>query len=132
MKVRSGFVSNSSSSSFIVAVDKKSTTKITLTFEIDLKNYADSNGIISTREELLGHLNHNWCIDFTDQRDIEGYGRMYKKYLKACEELDKGKQIIFGMFSDEGSSGIETMLCMEGLEGKVDDNVVVIESEGGY
>jgi hypothetical protein len=48
MKKRIGFVSNSSSSSFILSSEKDKNTKISL--EIDLSNLTDN--IIKTKEEL--------------------------------------------------------------------------------
>ena len=48
MKTRNGFVSNSSSTSFIVAIDK-TLPKAKIVMEIDLSNYGD---VIETVEEL--------------------------------------------------------------------------------
>ena len=52
MKVRSSFISNSSSSSFIVAF--KENTKGTVTIEIDLEKYKDK--IIETPEDLYDYF----------------------------------------------------------------------------
>ena len=71
-------------------------------------------------------------MDVDNEAHVKSNRYAYKMYLKASEEIKKGKHIVFGMFSDESGDGVETMLCMSGLEGNVDDSVVVIESEGGY
>ena len=55
MKIRTGFVSNSSSSSFIVAAPpQKDSTKVTITIEVDLAEYA--NTTIKTVEELIEYF----------------------------------------------------------------------------
>jgi len=131
MKVRSGFVSNSSSSSFIVAVDGKGKgkTKITLTFEVDLKDYA--NKVVSSIKELKEWFSYCYCYNPDENDNSEPW--QARKYQQCLEAIRSGKTVIFGMFSDEGTEGEETMLCYSGLHGKVDENKIeIIHSEGGY
>jgi len=120
MKVRNGFVSNSSSSSFVVALDPKK-TKIKIEIEVDLETYAHKQ--ITTLEEVEEHFKEE---DTYGKRDEE----RYKVFLKAIKE---GKTVFVGSFSDDGDDAIGTMLCNRGLEDKdMPKGGVIIESSGGY
>lgn len=127
MKIRNGFVSNSSSSSFVIATDKSLKGKITLTIDVDLSTYAHKK--IETSDELLEYMKYNYCWEPGDEnRYCENI------YNKAKASIESGKSVYFGLFSDEGTEGIEQMLCYEGLEKFVgeDENIDVILSEEGY
>jgi len=125
MKIRAGFVSNSSSSSFIVAVDKDAgKTKFKLEIEVDFKEYARET--ISTMKEFIKYLNYNY-----GENDCDWFGE--EKLAKVEKALKDGKVILIGSFTDNGGDEIEYFLCRQGLKGHVDeDEVVIIESEGGY
>jgi hypothetical protein len=72
MKVRSGFVSNSSSSSFIVAVEDETRVKVKISFEADLEKYARRK--LSTIEELNEYYDDYWVVlvgSFDDQSGDE-------------------------------------------------------------
>jgi hypothetical protein len=103
MKIRKGFVSNSSSSSFIVAGNPSKDLDLTITIKADVKKYAD--GIIKTREELY---NNEEIQDFLE----------WNEDISICnleEILDNGKYIYIGRFSDEEGDPIESLLCYEGI-----------------
>lgn len=121
MKVRSGFVSNSSSSSFIVAVPKSKKTKtiVTVSFEVDLESYADRR--ISTIKELNEYYDYE-------------YGDREFKYDECKEAIRSGKDVLVGSFTDENHEAEETFLCKTGLEGNIPEGskTKVIHSEGGY
>lgn len=114
MKIRSGFVSNSSSSSFIVVADKKN-TKMKITFEVDLTCFGKS---ISTPEELKELFKYYELDD--------------PSFLKAKDAIKKGKIVIHGSFCDSGNA-IETFLCENGLKSDAKNpNIEIIESNGRY
>jgi hypothetical protein len=117
MKVRSGFVSNSSSSSFIVAIKDEATVKVKVTFEADLEKYARRK--ISTIEELNEYYKDYW-------------GGPDWKYEECRKAIENGKVVLVGEFSDQSGDRAEEFLCDEGLQGVVGDDVEIIHSEGGY
>ena len=115
MKIRKGFVSNSSSSSFIVAVKKN--TKVKFTGEVDLKPLADF--VCEDEDDLIKALAE---IDNDDKK-------LFTKCLKLIEE---GNTILFGAFDDQSGDITEEAVCMCGIDRKNNPHVTVIENEAGY
>ena len=118
MKIRSGFVSNSSSSSFIAS---SKTGKITITIEVDLSEYAKH--VITNVEQLDAYFEQ------IKENYEDGISTAKRKiYIDA---LDRGEKIYQGSFSSESGEGLETFLCENGLPDDIKGGTV-IESEGGY
>lgn len=120
MKIRTGFVSNSSSSSFVVALDSQNTkTTVTVSFDIDLESHSDHR--ISTIEELDEYYDYEW-------------GERNGSYKKCKKAIKAGKIILVGSFTDESDEAKEVFLCDNGLKGNIpkDSGVEIIHSEGGY
>lgn len=120
MKVRSGFVSNSSSSSFIVACDSDAKTTVTVSFEVDLQSYARRS--IATIEELNEYFDYKYGDD------------KWWKYEDCRKAIEAGKTVLVGWFTDETQNLIEVFLCDNGLKGLVpeDSGIAIIQSDGGY
>lgn len=127
MKIRSGFVSNSSSSSFVVAVKKGKTSKVTLELEVDLTDY--SRKILSNKDDVLKYMK-----DYYDYEEDESSNEDYVNttYKTLMEHINNGNEVIVGDFSSEGDE-VEQYLCNTGLNGiKKNKSITVIQSEAGY
>ena len=64
MKTRTGFISNSSSTSFIVGIEDN--TEVELRIKIDLANYGD---VIATKEELDEYFRDKYWKYDDDEED---------------------------------------------------------------
>ena len=116
MKIRSGFVSNSSSSSFVVALPKD--VKPELNIKIDLTKYI--KGKISTIKEL----NEYWKKNRDEIDDL---------YERCRKSIDLGEVVYIGWFSDEDYGDIQCGLCHRGIKLEdMPDGGLIIQSEEGY
>ena len=104
MKIREQLVSNSSSTSFFAVVDNKAKTKVTLSFEIELDNYAAKR--ITTIDEL-----NKYYIEYYDPatndpvaaiNEILKDDDLKKKYGKMKNEIKNGKVVLVASISSEG------------------------------
>lgn len=121
MKIRNGFISNSSSSSFIIGV-KNGETKITIPIEVDLKKYGK---VIKTKEELAEYF-----VDRYGEALLLDEKHVLELYTKSLETIKSGKMIIVGDFSSDGDP-LESFLCEAGFPETL-GNVTVIQNASGY
>ena len=121
MKIRNGFVSNSSSSSFIVAVTNPETTTVAVTVKANLKNF--TRDVIKTEIELLKYFNSQYGSEWLEEEYL------LDRFNKCKQKLAAGWVICCGVFSDE-EGAIERILCEEGIQEQ--EGIKVILSEGGY
>lgn len=110
MKIRTGFVSNSSSSSFVLAVPKGS-RKITL--EIDLIDDIRAN-ILESKKDI-----ENYFLNRTECENLGHLKRscpsVFAEYETSCEYLDAGKEILVGQLSSESENTFEQALYNHGI-----------------
>ncbi len=122
MKTRTGFVSNSSSSSFVVALPKgEKNTEIDISITVDLDDFA--SGYIKTEEELTEYF-------------LDTYGEEDPKWCdwrkKAKVAIESGYYIVCGSFANDGGP-VEAMLCDGGLSSDmVSDEMIILKGDGGF
>jgi hypothetical protein len=125
MKIRTGFVSNSSSSSFIVATkaDKKD---FKITVELTLDHLVDK--VIKTEARWQEHCVECGCFETLQELLDDSYSG--PKYLKGLNEIKAGKTLLVGSCSNESyddETGAEMYLFNNGLKGLNPKKFKVIE-----
>ena len=131
MKSRNGFVSNSSSSSFIVAVKpRRALTKKLVAEALGLQQGTPAY-------DLFGGI-----VDrIADAKEVTAEKLMYEYGLESPEELvdqgppgveylEKGWTLYTFSASDEGGDPTETFLCFEEFD--IETPEIVIKGGGGY
>jgi hypothetical protein len=122
MKTRHGFVSNSSSSSFVMGVPKGAPTKIQVTLTIDLADFAEHK--LHTVAELDGHYIREYGHDDTNLAESD-------EYNAARAQIEKGNEVWFGSFSSESDRPEEVLMAYRGLKGvELPEELTVISGEG--
>lgn len=127
MKIRTGFVSNSSSSSFIVAAEKDN-TEIDISIKVNLKNYGE---ILDTKGKLDAYFMSEYGMDNYNNIEDNLSTDVFIKYQECLEAIKGGKIIIFGSFSDDDGDNISGFLCNNGIP-KDTKNIKIIQNDGGY
>lgn len=131
MKVRSGFVSNSSSSSFIIATKPGVTVDdLVKSFGINEKSpfYFVAQEVAElilredkmTPKEAVKYLKEDYGYDDVTEHD---YWDIIEKAMK------KGLEVRIGSASDE-DGGTEAVFCDMDLH--YEDDNIIIEKDGGY
>lgn len=127
MKTRNGFVSNSSSSSFIIGVSGELTEeKIMKVF-----NIANNSPLFGIAKGIAGIMLD--AEKYTKEEYFEDRCYEDDSDLTSTEKkiFDKGFTLYSGFASDEDSSnGIETALCNMDLD--YEDNEIIMYKEAGY
>jgi hypothetical protein len=118
MKIRNGFVSNSSSSSFVVSAPPNVPLKIKI--EVDIEQYA--NDTLKTLNDVKKYIEEQWG---DVSKNLEEYDE-----LKA--EIEKGNWVYVGSFSSDSGDAMEQFLCDSGIEQPEDGSFNVIQSDEGY
>jgi hypothetical protein len=126
MKIRMGFVSNSSSSSFVIAADANGDTKIHVYVITDLNDIAKR---IETLEDF-----HRYIVEERGWGDVGEY-RQYndEEYQKIVATFKKGKILFVGEADTGASDTIEQIIASEGLKSvQLIGNQELIHDDGGH
>lgn len=129
-KIRTGFVSNSSSSSFIV-VGKKGNDKAKVTLEIDLKELSSS--VANTLDELNSHIVFEYGYGDVDTvEEVLNEDWFSKdKYEQLVKEIEAGNTVYFGTVSTEDYGVSETYIANNGF-GDLGPDFNVIQDAGDF
>lgn len=114
MKIRTGFVSNSSSSSFVVAVEGD-VSEVVFTLKTDLEKYTRwRGGIAATKDELDKLILDEYEYDNLDELLKEEYCR--EVYNDALTAISNGKKVLFGLVgNDDYDDPVETLIYNNGI-----------------
>lgn len=129
MKKRNGFVSNSSSSSFIIYYrggKKDLRNNLEQIFELPTGYPID----LSTRKLVKCFMQDLEEVDLLEKANDYGWDKDDPDYLKLKSKLEKGFQVYEGSFSSDSGDGMESFLCEASI--KYESDLLIIEKEGGY
>ena len=120
MKIRNGFVSNSSSSSFVLAVNKGENPKLTIQLEVDLSKYEEEWFMNLTQYE-------NWLLNEYIFKTIDellrcGSKYMINQYTQAKAAFESGKVLVMGSVGSDYDDPIALLLYENGIKRYVKDS----------
>ena len=99
MKTRNGFVSNSSSSSFLVASEKDADEIVmSLTLSVNMKDLTEET--IDTKEALIKYYGECW--GYTTEQEILSDNSISDEYKRCTKALKEGKKIHIVVVSSDG------------------------------
>jgi hypothetical protein len=123
MKLKGDFITNSSSTSFILGIKDPSTKSVPITITTVYEVEETDHGAVSVT--TINQLDDVWRDHYFDSDE---------EYEQCKQIIEGGGKILLFQASDEdGENGAEVTLCHKGIEeGSVPENITIIRGEGGY
>lgn len=131
MKIRAGFVSNSSSSSFIVAV--RGEGKLNVESLVGLFQVPQTSPLYNIAVDMAQVMINRSHL-FDEEEIVYQFG--YKSLEEALESGNRHARLltdgftVYGGYASDEDGGIEAMLCNTEIDFESED--VVLHCEGGY
>jgi len=113
-KIRNGFVSNSSSSSFIIASKKEPEIKI----KINVREICDY--VVKTKEDLDLVIKERFYVDEINK--LEDYDLII--YNKCLKSLEDGNEIYFGTVANDYDDEIGNFIYRSGFGKEVNFDII--------
>lgn len=132
MKLRTSFVTNSSSSSYIIARKNELSEeqKKAIIEYVENAMLGNSKGI-STKEELDEFFKEEYYEDVNDEDFEDSYN--YEKYKKALDAIERGLTVYTGWVSFEcDSSEADLLVPLWEKLSKLNDDFVEIDTDLDY
>jgi len=124
MKIRRGFISNSSSSSFILASDRP-LEDITVTVSMKLDTIVEDQ--LKTKRELDNFIldEYDWRGERTLEEVLASDDELKAIYEKMTQLINEGKTILVGVVSSEDDNALSAIIYNEGF-GETDGDFEII------
>ena len=117
MKIRKGFVSNSSSSSFMIS-SNESNPELTLTLKFKIDDLCSH--IITSEKDLLKYFDDVLCME---KEEIFEYEEWRRFYTKTINEIKDGKTVYVCKVSSDDCYGIQNVIYTHNLMDKLEGNI---------
>ena len=132
MKKRIGFVSNSSSSSFIISHEKKETLRGKITLELDSMKDTTIETIEELQDFFMDEYGFSSCETFEElYKELIEEDDWYKnKYERMESEINNGRAVSVFTVSNEDYDGYSEALYNNGVDDlELEGTAKIIESE---